>query len=143
MHQVKSCGFIIFREVEGQRFFLLMKHPNRYDLPKGHIETGETERDCALRELQEETGINPTQVKISPDFEYRSVYYPIAARYGNTPVEKTLVIFLGWVTPETDIFTSEHLSYQWLAWHPPHQIQANTIDPLLAEVDRYLTLTGV
>ncbi len=29
--------------------FLLMKHRNRYDLPKGHVDSGETEMQTALR----------------------------------------------------------------------------------------------
>jgi 8-oxo-dGTP pyrophosphatase MutT (NUDIX family) len=29
--------------------FLLMSHKDRYDLPKGHMEVGETEQQTALR----------------------------------------------------------------------------------------------
>ncbi len=29
--------------------FLLMKHRDRYDLPKGHMELGETEQQTGLR----------------------------------------------------------------------------------------------
>lgn len=114
-----------------------MKHPDRYDLPKGHIEPGETDLECALREMNEETGIPVSAVKIDPDFQYRSVYYPQSARYDNEAVEKTLIIFLGWVDAPTVITSSEHLGFEWIDWQPPHQIQAQTIDPLLAEVDVY------
>jgi 8-oxo-dGTP pyrophosphatase MutT (NUDIX family) len=57
VRQPLSCGFLILR---GQPVdsFLLMKHPRRWDLPKGHLDEGETELQCALRELQEETGIS-------------------------------------------------------------------------------------
>ncbi|HEY9596080.1 MAG TPA: DNA mismatch repair protein MutT, partial [Cyanophyceae cyanobacterium] len=40
MQHVKSCGFIVMR-TKPQLSFLLMQKPNRYDLPKGHIEAGE------------------------------------------------------------------------------------------------------
>ncbi|MEL7161300.1 MAG: NUDIX domain-containing protein, partial [Bacteroidota bacterium] len=30
---------------------------NRWDLPKGHVDPGETNLECALRELEEETGV--------------------------------------------------------------------------------------
>jgi bis(5'-nucleosidyl)-tetraphosphatase len=147
MKQVKSCGFILFKSVgiasedenrsEPQKSFLLMKHRERYDLPKGHVEPGESDLECALRETNEETGIPASAIEIEPDFEYRSIYYPQYARFNNEIVEKTLIIFMGWVDPQTSITTTEHLGYKWIKWHPPHQIQSQTIDPLLAEVDAY------
>ena len=139
MKQVKSCGFILFtgNRADPQKSFLLMKHVDRYDLPKGHIEPGETDLQCALREMNEETGIPISSVQVEPDFEYRSIYYPQSARYDNEIVEKTLIIFLGWVNSPTVTTSIEHLGYEWIDWQPPHQIQAQTIDPLLAEVMAY------
>jgi bis(5'-nucleosidyl)-tetraphosphatase len=139
MQQVKSCGFILFtgERTNPQKSFLLMKHRDRYDLPKGHIEPGESDIECALREMTEETGIPANVVNIEPDFQYRSVYYPQYARYDNQIIEKTLIIFLGWVDTPTVMPSSEHLGYEWIEWQPPHQIQAQTIDPLLAEVSAY------
>lgn len=114
-----------------------MKHLDRYDLPKGHIEPGESDLECALREMNEETGIPISAVQIEPDFEYRSIYHPQYARYDNEIIEKTLIIFLGWVDSPTVITSTEHLGYEWIDWQPPHQIQVKTIDPLLAEVRAY------
>jgi bis(5'-nucleosidyl)-tetraphosphatase len=136
MRKVKSCGFILFR-ADPQKSFLLMKHRDRYDLPKGHVEHGESDLDCALREMNEETGIPASAVQIDRDFQYRSVYYPQYPRFDNEIVEKTLIIFLGWVDPPVSITTTEHLGCEWIDWQPPHQIQLQTIDPLLAEVKAY------
>jgi bis(5'-nucleosidyl)-tetraphosphatase len=139
MQQVKSCGFILFRCARDseQKSFLLMKHRDRYDLPKGHVEVGESDLECALREVHEETGIPASAIDIEPDFEYRSIYYPQSARLNNQVVEKTLIIFLGWVDFKTEIITTEHLGSEWIDWQPPHQIQAQTIDPLLTKVSAY------
>lgn len=136
MQQVKSCGFILFNgnRANPQKSFLLMKHLDRYDLPKGHIEPGESELECALREMNEETGIPMSAVQVEPDFEYRSIYYPQYERFNHEIVEKTLVIFLGWVDAPTIIPSTEHLGYEWIDWQPPHQIQLQSIDPILAEV---------
>ncbi len=38
--------------------YLLIKRNGLWDLPKGHQEAGETIQTCALREVQEETGVN-------------------------------------------------------------------------------------
>ena len=136
MKQVKSCGFILFtgNRTSSQKSFLLMKHADRLDLPKGHIEPGESDLECALREMNEETGISIDAVRVEPGFEYRSIYYPKYARYDDEVIEKTLIIFLGWVHSPTVTTSTEHLGYEWIDWQPPHQIQAQTIDPLLAEV---------
>ena len=139
MRQVKSCGFILFRGNRNQphKSFLLMKHADRYDLPKGHIEPGESDLECALREMNEETGIPISAVQIEPEFEYRSIYYPQYERFNDQILEKTLIIFLGWVDAPTVTPSTEHLGYEWIDWQPPHQIQLQTIDPLLAQVKAY------
>jgi bis(5'-nucleosidyl)-tetraphosphatase len=46
LREVKSCGFLVMKSDQS---FLLMKHSDRYDLPKGHMEVGETEQQTALR----------------------------------------------------------------------------------------------
>jgi 8-oxo-dGTP pyrophosphatase MutT (NUDIX family) len=46
LREVKSCGFLVMKPDQS---FLLMSHKDRYDLPKGHMEVGETEQQTALR----------------------------------------------------------------------------------------------
>ena len=46
MDVIKSCGFLIFRN-EFQSF-LLMKHKTRWDLPKGHVDPGESDMELSL-----------------------------------------------------------------------------------------------
>lgn len=142
MRQVKSCGVILFRS-DPQLSFLLMKHPHRYDLPKGHVESGETELECALREMWEETGIAINQVRLAPDFRFEERYYPIEARFGSERVEKTLVIYLGWVHQPGEIQVTEHGGHEWRRWNPPHNIQKFTINPLLETVEAYFADRGL
>jgi hypothetical protein len=33
---------------------------------------------------------------------------------------------------------TEHESFRWFDWNPPHEIQAQTIDPLLDAVAKYI-----
>jgi 8-oxo-dGTP pyrophosphatase MutT (NUDIX family) len=60
MRKELSCGIIIDTE-NGLLAMLpygrLKDAFHNYDLAKGHIEEGETPMECALRELQEESGI--------------------------------------------------------------------------------------
>lgn len=131
---VRSCGVLVLREVP-QREFLLLRHPKRWDLPKGHLDQGETDLECALRELWEETGISEDDIRIDPDFRYTTNYAVIGN--GSTRM-KTLVILLGFLQRDTPILVTEHQGYQWFPWRPPHSVQSQTIDPLLAEVERFL-----
>lgn len=119
-------------------FLLLMKPPTRYDLPKGHVEVGEDELSCALRELYEETGIEASTLQLDETFRFTTTYQTRDARCRGELVEKTVVIFLGWLKQDVKIQLTEHDSYLWMDWSPPHSIQKKTIDPLLEELEIFL-----
>ena len=139
MVKVKSCGFLIFRN-DGRsgdkvnRSFLLMEHANRWDLPKGHVDPGETNRECALRELEEETGIGPDDICIDDDFKFKSKYKVSYKKSPGIKKKKTLIIYLAELTSPVKIKPTEHEGYSWFPWTPPHKIQDNTIDPLLEQL---------
>ncbi len=46
---------------------LMMMRRGMWDLPKGHIEPGESERECAAREVCEECGLNPALLTVGPE----------------------------------------------------------------------------
>ena len=53
-----SAGGVVVRWVGDAVHFLLILDPyGKWGLPKGHIESGETNRDAAVREVIEETGL--------------------------------------------------------------------------------------
>ena len=133
MEKVKSCGFLIYR-TQPQRSILLMKHPKRWDLPKGHVDEGETNMECALRELQEETGIEEQHLRIEEGFKYKDRYI---VENKKTKKKKKLIMYLAELIEDVEIVPTEHEGYEWVDWNPPHAIQEKTIDPLLAEVDRW------
>jgi 8-oxo-dGTP pyrophosphatase MutT (NUDIX family) len=137
MPELMSCGVLVTRG-DPIREFLLMRHPTRWDLPKGHVDPGETELECALRELWEETGISADAIAIDSAFRFTHSYQVRTARTGGELWPKTLVVYLGRLTRDVPINVTEHAGYQWFAWRPPHRIQEQTIDPLLAEVERHL-----
>ena len=109
-----------------------MRHADRWDLPKGHVDAGETNLQCALRELVEETGIPNSDLIIDPGFRFLNRYV-VQYRTGS-PKQKLLLIFLAELTSDVDIQPTEHIGFEWFRWSPPHQIQTQTIDPLLAQV---------
>lgn len=58
MKQEKSCGAVIFHEQGPERFYLILHSTQgHWTLCKGHVEGNETERETAVREIKEETGL--------------------------------------------------------------------------------------
>ena len=58
MKREKSCGAVIFRQEDGGRYYLVLKSTQgHWTLCKGHVEGDETERETAIREIREETGL--------------------------------------------------------------------------------------
>ena len=148
MAKVKSCGFLIVRgtrlESDPTRFadsgvesFLLMIHPDRFDLPKGHVDKGESNLECAYRELVEETGISEDDIRVDETFKFK-LQYPVQYKNWDKPREKKLIIYLGYLLRDVEIVLTEHNGFEWRKWQPPHQIQTETIDPLLAQLAEHL-----
>lgn len=121
--------------------FLLMRHPDRWDLPKGHCDEGEDFLTAAKRELVEETGIAAADCEFDADF-YFDLHYPVTYRKqpGKT-FEKHVRYFLAFYPQVVKIKLSEHEMSRWWPWSPPHQIQTQTIDPLLAAVADHLSVS--
>lgn len=64
----KSCGAIIFNE---GKVLVVKQTSGFYGFPKGHVEIGETEKETAIREIKEETGLD---IKIISDKRYTQSY---------------------------------------------------------------------
>lgn len=80
----RSCGAVVVTTREQVRYYVLVKG-GYVGFPKGHMEAGESERETALREIQEETCV---KVKLLPGFR-RTVQYHMPS--GN---DKRVVYFL-------------------------------------------------
>lgn len=113
-----------------------MRHPDRWDLPKGHVDPGESEMVCALRELAEETSLTAGDIELVPDFRFAHQYQVREKRDGKL-YDKTLVVFLARLVRDANIHCTEHGGFEWFRWSPPHRIQERTIDTLLAAVEAF------
>ena len=107
----RSCGAVIYRKINGQTRFLLIKNrrSSNWGFPKGHMEDGETPEDTAKREVLEETGI---RIEILPEFSSKSEYII----HGKT--EKCVIIFIGRTNDtQTKIQREEIEDYIWLTYN--------------------------
>lgn len=140
--KAKAAGIVILtRSTPAQ--FLLMRHRDRWDLPKGHCEPKESYLETALRETQEETGIAADQIEIDPDFKYKIEYPVTYKRWGNEVFQKKVKYFLGYIDEPCELVLTEHESAEWFQWNPPHQIQKQTIDPLLDAIALHIENQGI
>ncbi|MEO6109812.1 MAG: NUDIX domain-containing protein [Candidatus Saccharimonadales bacterium] len=59
-----TAGGIVFRrnDKEEIEFLLIQDHKDRWTIPKGHIEEGETAQQAAKREIGEEAGLMNTEM---------------------------------------------------------------------------------
>ncbi len=130
----EAAGFILMvRKPHPQ--FLLMQHADRWDLPKGHAEDNEDTLTTALRETQEETGIDAALIEVDPDFRFVTEYRVEGKKRGT--YDKRVTYFLGFLQDKPEIDVTEHLGHRWWDWPPSGPIQERTIDPLLAELARH------
>lgn len=54
----KAAGCVVLRDNDGWEMLVLRTQDGSPDMPKGHIDTGETPFDAALRETSEEAGLD-------------------------------------------------------------------------------------
>lgn len=137
----KAAGILLLTQPDpesGTRKFLLMRHSDRWDLPKGHCDGDESFTETALRETQEETGLTRDRIAIDPNFRFELCYPVQYKRHGEKTFEKQVVYFLGIIQSTFTPKLTEHESFQWFDWQPPHAIQSETIDGLLASAAKHL-----
>lgn len=84
MKNEKSCGVIV--EHNGKILIVQQKKSGNYGFPKGHILPNETEEECAIREVKEETNVD---VEINKKNRYSLSY----VQDGN--INKEVVYFIG------------------------------------------------
>jgi bis(5'-nucleosidyl)-tetraphosphatase len=137
-NKVRAAGMLLIVTEAVPPQFLLMRHRDRWDLPKGHCESEETFRQAALRETEEETGIAPDSITLDDEFSFQLVYPVTYKRWGDQVFEKQVRYFLGYIKHKPTLTITEHESAAWFDWDPPHAIQAQTIDPLLAAVAEHI-----
>lgn len=134
--KVRAAGMLLV-SLHPHVQFLLLRHPNRWDLPKGHCDGDETFLEAALRETEEETGIAARDIEVDGRFVFEVVYPVTYRRTGDRVFLKTVRYFLGYLQSIPELRLTEHDDSRWFPWNPPHQIQAQTIDPLLAAVEAH------
>jgi bis(5'-nucleosidyl)-tetraphosphatase len=110
------AGFVVYRKTsDGIKFLLLYRRGNYWNFPKGHFMPGERSIDAALRELEEETGIKKSEMRMVPNFRaYERFYFKV----GNQGIYDTVILFLAEThKAEITIRPREHSGYGWFLYN--------------------------
>ncbi len=107
---VYDGGVLVYKYIKGERRYLFLKGKGHLDLPKGHIERGETSLEAAIRETFEETGM-----RVSPDryFKHRVYFWYVE---GGDKVKTELTMYLAKASNGAKVRVTEHSGYVWLTY---------------------------
>jgi len=104
-----SAGAVVFYRGEPIEYLLLLS--TFWGFPKGHVEMGEQEREAALREILEETGL---QVDLIEGFRHIEEY--AYERHGEQQ-PKRVIYFLGETRDRRSRLSDEHTDMAWLPYN--------------------------
>ena len=115
----RSFGIIPFIKDGDDYKFLLIQHVSgdgngaHWSFPKGHKEKGESEKDAAMREFKEETGIEKVSIIDGKEIIERYFF----TKRGET-INKVVKFFLGFLaSPErVNIQPEEVYNYKWVTF---------------------------
>jgi bis(5'-nucleosidyl)-tetraphosphatase len=110
MADERSAGAVVFyKEGATEPEYLLLHYTaGHWDFPKGNIEAGENEKQAAIREIREETGI--TDVEFLDGFRMKIDY---RYRHGRRLVLKEVVLFLARTHTRQVTLSHEHVGFAW------------------------------
>lgn len=108
MEREKSCGAVIYKEVNNEIYILLLKHrKGHWSYSKGHVEDNEDESTTALREIKEETNLD---VKLDTNFKTKITYRP------KPNTIKDVIYFTA--TPITNYIKRQKEEIAQIEWYP-------------------------
>lgn len=134
MRYEKSCGAILYRIIDGEVEYLLLKSVGPggfWGFAKGHMEGPETEEETCIREVFEETGI---KIQIENDFRVTDCYKV------SEDIEKEVVIFLVSTKEQSVIIQQQEISdYKWCDYNMAvKQLTFESSRNMLDKANKYL-----
>ena len=114
IRKVISCGLVPLRKKGGEvQVLLVRQHNGDWSFPKGHQEEGESCLTTALREFQEETGLQATKV-----WEAKKFSLAFQKEYDDWILDKEVFFFLAEVEGD-ERWKLQEEEIQDACWCPP------------------------
>ena len=146
MPKEKSVGAVVTTMIRKEMHYLLLRYPSSiqakreyWDLPKGHVEKGETEEQTMKREVREETGIN--NIEVVNNFREPISYYFKAK--GKT-VFKVLVFYLAKARGRVVRVSHEHIGYVWVPYREAiNHLKFQNAKKVIQKANNFLSKKGI
>jgi len=109
MIEATSAGAVLFRgEGPGREYLLMKSRPGDWEFPKGGVEDGEELQQTAIREVEEEAGIEDFRLLNG----FRQEYDYVFQANGDT-IHKTVHLFTAESFETSAELSHEHRDHQW------------------------------
>jgi 8-oxo-dGTP pyrophosphatase MutT (NUDIX family) len=129
MNKEVSAGIVVYRRTKDGIRYLLLYHGGRYwNFPKGHIEPVDAEGDpaqreksleAALRETEEETGLQQKDLRIDASFRVIEQYSFVKR---GKQVSKKVIFFLAEANKRAVTISHEHEGFGWFRYKDAHAL---------------------
>jgi bis(5'-nucleosidyl)-tetraphosphatase len=141
-----SAGAVVYRIEHKDPHYLLLHYPTAarakkeyWDFPKGHVESGESLRATAAREVEEETGL--ANLSFHESFKEQIHYYFEAE---DRKISKTVTFFLSETAEKNVRISHEHIAFIWLSFDEAlHQLKFANAKRILKKAHAILCKQGV
>lgn len=141
----RTAGAVIFHlDKTGKIEYLILKHKNYWNFPKGGVEKGETDIKAARREIKEETGLK--DIVFIPGFAakrnhlYRAPESSRKAEHRGRVIFRRAILFLVQSKSKKVKISEEHFGFAWLNFEQAQKrlaILGNNHE-ILVKADKFL-----
>jgi 8-oxo-dGTP pyrophosphatase MutT (NUDIX family) len=133
---VPAAGGVVIRDEK----LLFIKRNEKWDLPKGKIDSGESAQEAALREVSEECGISGHRIAGKLPSTFHIYQSPYSDSFGKWILKEThwfemIYSGSGNGTPQTDENITE---IRWFGKNELSEIMANTFENLKSIISVYI-----
>jgi 8-oxo-dGTP pyrophosphatase MutT (NUDIX family) len=134
-----SAGAVLVRSVPSGWRYLLLRVYRTWDFPKGGLEPGEAPLQAAMREVEEETGLNDLE------FRWGDVYCDTAPYSAGKVARYFLAVSPGQavhlpINPE--LGRAEHHEFRWVSYADAQRLLPPRLQPVLAWAQELLAASA-
>lgn len=136
----QSAGVVLFRSIREDSLFLLLRYPaGHWDFVKGRKEPGETARQTAIRESEEETGI--TDMDFVKGFRQKIRY---SYSCNGHIIRKQVTFFLARAKTSDVRLSDEHQDFVWTNYNQSmRRVTFRNARKLLYRANRHLAIHNI